>query len=154
MTSDMDASKRVGEYLQSNLMQNLPGLTVKLRSIPLKSRLADTTAHKFDMVYGTWQPSFQDPIDYLTIGGLFNLESDYKNSTFWKEINQAKSTYATQPAKRQASLIAAEKQLIQKDAFAAPLYQAGVSYLLKSKVTGFRLSPYGTVAYYWDVKIK
>lgn len=154
LTSDMDASKRVGEYLQSNLMKNLPGLTVKLRSIPLKSRLADTTKHNFDMVYGTWQPSFQDPIDYLTIGGLFNLESDYKNSAFWKEINQAKSTYATQPAKRQASLIAAEKQLIQKDAFAAPLYQAGVSYLLKSKVTGFRLSPYGTVAYYWDVKIK
>ncbi|GEB90248.1 hypothetical protein LDE05_01110 [Lactobacillus delbrueckii subsp. bulgaricus] len=82
LTSDMDAPKRVGEYLQSNLMKNLPGLTVKLRSIPLKSRLADTSKHNFDMVYGTWQPSFQDPIDYLTIGGLFNLESDYKNSTF------------------------------------------------------------------------
>ncbi|GHN35530.1 oligopeptide ABC transporter substrate-binding protein [Lactobacillus delbrueckii] len=102
LTSDMDASKRVGEYLQSNLMKNLPGLTVKLRSIPLKSRLADTSKHNFDMVYGTWQPSFQDPIDYLTIGGLFNLESDYKNSTFWKEINQAKSTYATQPSGRPA----------------------------------------------------
>lgn len=38
LTSDMDAPKRVGEYLQSNLMKNLPGLTVKLRSIPLKSR--------------------------------------------------------------------------------------------------------------------
>lgn len=154
LTSDMDASKRVGEYLQSNLMKNLPGLTVKLRSIPLKSRLADTTAHKFDMVYGTWQPSFQDPIDYLTIGGLFNLETDYKNKNFWKQINLAKTTYANQPAKRQAALVAAEKQLVQKDAFAAPLYQAGVSYLLNSKVKGFRLSPYGTVAYYWDVKIK
>ncbi|CCK85285.1 Oligopeptide ABC superfamily ATP binding cassette transporter, binding protein [Lactobacillus equicursoris DSM 19284 = JCM 14600 = CIP 110162] len=154
LTSDMDASKRVGEYIQSDLMKNLPGLTVKLRSIPLKSRLADTTAHKFDMVYGTWQPSFQDPIDYLTIGGLFNLETDYKNKNFWKQINLAKTTYATQPAKRQAALVAAEKQLVQKDAFTAPLYQAGVSYLLNSKVKGFRLSPYGTVAYYWDVQIK
>ena len=154
LTSDMDASKRVGEYLQSNLMKNLPGLTVKLRSIPLKSRLADTTAHKFDMVYGTWQPSFQDPIDFLTIGGLFNLESDYKNASFWKQINLAKTTYATSPAKRWQALAAAEKQLVVKDAFVAPLYQAGYSYLLNSKVQGFRLSPYGTVAYYWDVKLK
>ena len=154
LTSDMDASKRVGEYIQSNLMQNLPGLKVTLRSIPLKSRLADTTAHKFDMVYGTWQPSFQDPIDFLTIGGLFNLETDYKNNAFWKEIKDARSTYATNPDKRLNSLISAEKQLIERDAFAAPLYQSGVSYLLKKKVTGFQLSPYGTVAYYWNVKIK
>ena len=85
---------------------------------------------------------------------MFNLESDYKNASFWKQINLAKTTYATSPAKRWQALAAAEKQLVVKDAFVAPLYQAGYSYLLNSKVQGFRLSPYGTVAYYWDVKLK
>lgn len=154
LTSDIDDSKRVGEFIQSNLMKNLPGLTIKVRSIPLKSRLVSTTNHNYDFVFGTWQPSYEDPLDFLTIGGLFNLESDYRNTNFWKQIDLARSTYATNPKKRLNALINAEKQLIQKDAFAAPLYQAGVSYLLKSKVDGFQLSPYGNVAYYWNVKIK
>lgn len=154
LTSDIDDSKRVGEFIQSNLMKNLPGLTIKVRSIPLKSRLASTTNHNYDFVFGTWQPSYEDPLDFLTIGVLFNLESDYRNTNFWKQIDLARSTYATNPKKRLNALINAEKQLIQKDAFAAPLYQAGVSYLLKSKVDGFQLSPYGNVAYYWNVKIK
>lgn len=85
---------------------------------------------------------------------MFNLESDYHNTNFWKQIGLSCSTYATNPKKRLKALINAEKQLIQKDDFAAPLYQAEVPYLLKSKVDGFQLSPYGNVAYYWNVKIK
>lgn len=154
LTSDLDDSKRVGEFVQSDLMRNLPGLTIKLRSIPLKSRLASTTNHDYDFVYGTWQPSYEDPLDFLTIGGLFNLEQDYKNANFWHQIDLAKTTYATEPKKRLNALIAAERQLIQKDAFAVPLYQAGSSYLLNSRVEGLKLSPYGNVVYYWNVKMK
>lgn len=154
LTSDIDDSKRVGEFIQSDLMKNLPGLTIKLRSIPLKSRLSNTTNHNYDFVYGTWQPSYEDPIDFLTVGGLFNLAPDYHNANFWKQINLARSTYATNPQKRLNALINAETQLIKKDAFAVPLYQAGASYLLKSNVKGFQLSPYGNVAYYWNVQMK
>lgn len=154
LTSDIDDAKRVGEFIQSDLMKNLPGLTLNVRSIPLKSRLANTTNHNYDFVYGTWQPSYEDPIDFLTVGGLFNLAPDYHNTNFWKQINLARSTYATDPHKRLTALINTEKQLIQKDAFAAPLFQAGTSYLLNKKVTGFQLSPYGNVAYYWNVKLR
>lgn len=154
LTSDVDDSKRVGEFIQSDLMKNLPGLTIRLRSIPLKSRLSNTTNHNYDFVFGTWQPSYEDPIDFLTVGGLFNLAPDYHNANFWKQINLARSTYATDPQKRLNALINAETQLIKKDAFAVPLYQAGASYLLKSNVKGFQLSPYGNVAYYWNVQMK
>ncbi|KRL20916.1 oligopeptide ABC superfamily ATP binding cassette transporter, binding protein [Lactobacillus gallinarum DSM 10532 = JCM 2011] len=154
LTSDVDDSKRVGEFIQSNLMKNLPGLNLTVKSIPLKSRLANTTNHNYDFVFGTWRPSYEDPLDFLTVGGLFNLQPDYHNDNFWHQIDMAKTTYATNPKKRLQALINAENQLIKKDAFAAPLYQAGVSYLLNKKVTGFQLSPYGNVAYYWNVKIK
>lgn len=154
LTSDVDDSKRAGEFIQSNLMRNLPGLTITVRSIPLKSRLSNTTNHNYDFVFGTWQPSYEDPLDFLTVGGLFNLEPDYHNRNFWHQINLARSTYATNPQKRLQALIAAERQLIQKDAFATPLYQAGASYLLNSRIKGFQLSPYGNVAYYWNVQIK
>ena len=154
LTSDIDDAKRVGEFIQSNLMKNLPGLTLRVRSIPLKSRLSNTTNHNYDFVYGTWQPSYEDPIDFLTVGGLFNLAPDYHNANFWKQIDLARSTYATDPQKRLNALVNAEKQLIQKDAFAAPLFQQGTSYLLNKRVKGFQLSPYGNVAYYWNVKMK
>lgn len=154
LTSDIDDAKRVGEFIQSDLMDNLPGLTIKLHAIPLKSRLSNTTKHNYDFVYGTWQPDFEDPINFLTEGGLFNLNTDYRNTSFWKEINLARTTYATNPKKRLNALASAEAQLIKKDAFAVPLYQAGAAYLLKSKIAGFQLSPYGNVAYYWNVHIK
>lgn len=154
LTSDITDSKAVGEFLQSNLMQNLPGLTVKVRSMPLKSRLANTTNHNYDMVYGTWQPSYEDPIDFLTVGGLFNLAPDYHNDNFWNEIDNARTKYATNPKKRLQALINAENQLIKKDAFAVPLYQSATSYLLKSNVKNFQLSPYGNVVYYWNVSLK
>ncbi len=154
LTSDLDDAKRAGEYLQSNLMRTLPGLTVKVRSIPLKSRLANTTAHNYDFVYGTWQPSYADPLDFLTVGGLFNLEPDYHNRNFWHQINLARANDAVKPKKRLQDLSGAERQLVQKDAFVAPLYQASNAYLLKSKVKGFQLSPYGNVAFYWHVRIK
>lgn len=153
LTSDVDNSKRVGEYIQSNLMENLPGLTIELHSIPLKSRLANTDEHDYDFVFGTWQPDYEDPTNYLTEGGLFNLQTDYTNNDFWHQIDLAQSTYATDPQKRLDALIKAENQLIKKDAFATPLYQAGAAYLLNSKIKGFQLSPYGNVAYYWNVQV-
>ena len=154
LTSDIDDAKRVGEFIQSDLMRNLPGLTINGRSIPLKSRLSNTTNHNYDFVYGTWQPNYEDSLDFLTVGGLFNLEQDYRNRNFWHQIDLVRSTYANDPKQRLQALINAERQMIQKDAFATPLYQAGASYLLKPNVQGFKLSPYGNVAYYWNVKMK
>ena len=89
LTYDIDDAKRVGEFIPSDLMRNLPCLTINVRSIPLKSRLSNTTNHNYDFVYGTWQPSYEDPLDFLTIGGLFNLEQDYRNRNFWHQIDQS-----------------------------------------------------------------
>ena len=110
LTSDIDDAKRVGEFIQSDLMRNLPGLTINGRSIPLKSRLSNTTNHNYDFVYGTWQPSYEDPLDFLTVGGLFNLEQDYRNRNFWHQIDLVHSTYANDPKQRLQALINAERQ--------------------------------------------
>lgn len=154
LTSDTTDSKQIGEYLQSQLETNLPGLSVSLRSIPLKSRLAATTDYDFDIVYGTWQPDYADPVNFISDGGQYHLDDDYNNSNFRSLLNTAATTYATNPTKRWSTLIKAEKQLIKTDAFTAPVYQGGMSYLLKNKVKGLQISPYGTVLFYRNVKIK
>lgn len=154
LTSDTTDSKQIGEYLQSQLETNLPGLTVSLQSIPLKSRLASTTEHNYDIVYGTWQPDYADPVNFISDGGQYHLDDDYNNSNFRNLLDKASTTYATNPTKRWSTLIQAEKQLLQKDAFTAPVYQGGMSYLLKSKVKDLQISPYGTVLFYRNASIK
>lgn len=154
LTSDTTDSKQVGEYLQSQLETHLPGLSVNIRSIPLKSRLAATSAYDFDIVYGTWQPDYADPVNFISDGGQYHLDDDYQNANFRKLLNQAATTYATNINQRWKTLIKAEKQLLQKDAFTAPVYQGAMSYLLKAKVKGLQISPYGTVLFYRNVQIK
>lgn len=154
LTSDTTDSKQIGEYLQSQLETNLPGLSVSLRSIPLKSRLAATTDYDFDIVYGTWQPDYADPVNFISDGGQYHLDDDYNNRNFRNLLNEAATKYATNPTKRWSTLIKAEKQLIKTDAFTAPVYQGGTAYLLKNKVKGLQLSPYGTVLFYRNVSIK
>lgn len=153
LTSDTSESKRVGEYLQSQLEENLAGLTVKVRSIPLKSRLNSTTNYDFDVVYGTWQPDFADPINFLSDGGQYHFDDDYKNQEFWNLLNQASTTYATDNNKRWDALIKSEKLLLKDDAFTAPVYQGAMAYLLNDKVKDFQISPYGTVVFYRNTKL-
>lgn len=154
LTSDTTESKQVGEYLQSQLEANLKGLTVTVRSIPLKSRLQATTNYDFDIVYGTWQPDYADPVNFISDGGQYHLDDDYHNANYRNLLNQAATTYATDTNKRWATLIKAEKQLIKDDAFTAPVYQGAMAYLLKDKVHGLNISPYGTMLFYRDVTIK
>ncbi|CCI86262.1 peptide ABC transporter substrate-binding protein [Lactobacillus gigeriorum] len=154
LTSDTDESKLVGEFLQSNLMKNLPSLTVKLRSIPLKSRLASTTAYNFDVVYGTWSPDFADPVNFIADGGSYHLATDYKNSKYEQDLADAAGKYATNPKKRWNALIDAEKQVVQKDAFMVPIYQGGQDYLLSSRVNNFQISPYGGIVFYKNAEVK
>ena len=154
LSSDTNEAKQVATYLQSQLEENLPGLKVNLRSIPLKSRLAATTAYNYDVVYGTWQPDYADPVNFISDGGQYHLNTDYTNQAFWNDLDQAATTYANDPAKRWETLIDAETKLIKDDTYTAPVYQGAMTYLLSSKVKGLSISPYGTVLLYRDVEVE
>lgn len=153
LTSDTNEAKQVGAFLQSQLEQNLPGLKVTVRSIPLKSRLAATTAYNYDIVYGTWQADYADPVNFISDGGQYHLNTDYKSEEFWNDLNKAATEYATDPTKRWETLINAETHLIKDDAYTAPVYQGSMTYLLNTRVKGLTISPYGTVLFYRDVEL-
>lgn len=154
LSSDMPESKQVVEYMQSQLEKNLPGLKVKVRSIPLKARLAASRNYDFQVVYGTWQPDYADPVNFIADGGQYHLNTDYTNKQFLDDLEKAKTTYATDPKKRFETLVDAETHLIKDDAYSAPVYQGAMTYLLNSKVKDLNISPYGTVLLYRDVYIK
>ena len=144
LTSDAGSAKVVGEYLQAQIQKNLPGVTVNIKSVPLKNRLELQRADDFDFFFGTWAPDYQDPVNFLeqyVTGGGINF-GNYSSEAFDKAVDEVKTTYATQPVERHKQMIEAEK-ILMDDAVVAPIYQASQSYLLAENVEGFEVLPFG-----------
>lgn len=145
LTSDVDLSRRTAEYLQAQLQENLPGLTLTIRSVPLQNRLEFQRNLEFDIFYGTWAPDYQDAINFVeqyeTDGGI-NF-AKYSNEEFDGLVDQARNEYANDPEARREALIQAEQIGIGQDAVAAPIYQASASYLLSPRVQNFEVFPFG-----------
>ena len=144
LTSDAGSAKVVGEYLQAQIQKNLPGVTLNIKSVPLKNRLELQRADDFDFFFGTWAPDYQDPVNFLeqyVTGGGINF-ANYSSEAYDKAVTEVKTTYATKPEERYKQMIAAEK-IVMDDAVVAPIYQASQSYLLAENVDGFEVLPFG-----------
>lgn len=145
LTSDVGLSKRTAEFLQAQLQENLPGLTLTIKSVPLKNRLEFQRASDFDIFYGTWAPDYQDAINFIEqyeTGGGINF-AKYSNEEVDKLIAQARHEFANDAVKRREALKQAEKIIVQEDAVVAPMYQAATSYLLNPAVENFEVYPFG-----------
>lgn len=145
LTSDVDLSGRTAEYLQAQLQENLPGLTLTIRSVPLQNRIEFQRNLDFDFFYGTWAPDYQDAINFIeqyrTDGGI-NF-GDYSNEEYDALVESAQVEFATDPEQRRAALLAAEQIGVGQDAATAPIYQASSSYLLDPRVQNFEVYPFG-----------
>lgn len=150
LTSDTEASKKTGEYLQAQFEQNLPGVSVHLRNVPLKNRLELTNKGEFDMAFSTWTPDYEDPINFLEIyqstSGLNS--SGYVNEAYDQGIEEVRSALALKPLDRWEKMLELEQLLIEKDAVITPIYQGAQAYLLAPEVKGLVILPLGrTVSY-------
>ena len=144
LTSDAGSAKVVGEYLQAQIQKNLPGVTLNIKSVPLKNRLELQRADDFDFFFGTWAPDYQDPVNFLeqyVTGGGINF-GNYSSEAYDKAVAEVKTTYATKPAERYKQMITAEK-IVMDDVAIAPIYQVSQSYLLAENVDGFEVLPFG-----------
>ena len=63
ISADSAIAKKTIEFVQGQLQQNLPGLTIKLKSLPLQNRL-DLQSRYYDLAFGTWTPDYADPINF------------------------------------------------------------------------------------------
>ncbi|MBS4461768.1 peptide ABC transporter substrate-binding protein [Aerococcaceae bacterium zg-B36] len=145
LVSDVDLSGRTAEYLQAQIQENLPGLTLTIRSVPLQNRLEFQRNREYDFYYGTWAPDYQDAMNFieqLQTGGGINF-AEYSNEKVDQLISQARNEFANDPAKRREALIAAEKIMVEEDAVVSALYQVSTSFLLSPDVKNFEILPFG-----------
>jgi len=132
--SDAAADKPMAEVLQDQLTRNL-GITVTIKLVTYKQKLADDVAKQYDSVYNGWMPDYDDPMTYLE---LFE-SSNSQNSTGWSNAEYDKLIEAARtevdPVKRQQNFWDAEKILVDECPF-VPLQCRQVGYLEKDNLKG------------------
>lgn len=134
---DTDASKKITEYLQSQIEANLPGTKVTVENVPFKTRVTRSQNTDFEVVVSSWQADFSDPISFLdmfTSNNSYNF-GKWKNADYDKLITASKTTDAIDPAKRWDDLVAASK-LLNEDQGVVPLVQINTPQMIRPDVKG------------------
>jgi oligopeptide transport system substrate-binding protein len=148
--ADSDDQKKVAEYIQAQLEDNLPGFKLEIKAVPFAQRLEIEKAVEYDLSLSSWGPDYSDPMTYLDMwlkGGSAN-RMDYYNPKLDELVTQAR--VESDLTKRYQMLLDIEKILLEEDAAIAPLYQSGESILIREKIKGVLVHPTGAeFTYKW-----
>ncbi|MGB2991564.1 MAG: peptide ABC transporter substrate-binding protein [Paenisporosarcina sp.] len=148
--ADSDDQKKVAEYIQAQLEDNLPGFKLEIKAVPFAQRLEIEKAVEYDLSLSSWGPDYSDPMTYLDMwlkDGSAN-RMDYHNPELDKLVTQAR--VESDLTKRYQMLLDIEKILLEEDAAIAPLYQSGESILIRDKIKGVLVHPTGAeFTYKW-----
>ncbi|MEG2787581.1 MAG: ABC transporter substrate-binding protein [Romboutsia sp.] len=149
LTFDTDTSKKQAEFMQAELQNALPGLTVKVKQQPFKQKLELEAKGEFHLAYAGWGADYPDPLTFLETmvsNGQYSTKVNYSNPQFDKLIDEAKST----PDKNESWKKYGEAENIMlKDAYLTPFFQKGVAYLQKDIIKDIVVSPTIQETYKW-----
>ncbi|EPH93606.1 MULTISPECIES: peptide ABC transporter substrate-binding protein [unclassified Enterococcus] len=150
MASDTDSSKKVIEYIQNVIQENLPGVTVKPTPVPFSVRLDRSSSGDFDAVLGGWSADYADPssfTDLFVTGNSYN-RGQWSNDEYDAAVKSAATTNAGDPDARWKDLQEANK-IIADDMGVIPIYQKAEGHLVNPNVKGIVHHAAGAS---WDYK--
>ncbi|MCK8061232.1 MULTISPECIES: ABC transporter substrate-binding protein [unclassified Fusibacter] len=139
LTYDTEMSKKISEFIQGQLNENLEGLSVVLNQQPFKNKLELSDAGEFEFEYAGWGPDYPDPMTFLDLflTGSGHNTAGYSSQVFDDYVLSSKvGDLAGKPAERWETLQEAERILVEEDAVVVPIFQRGTSSLQAPHVTG------------------
>lgn len=139
--------------IKKDLETTLPGLKIKIKMVELNEKMEQAFDYDYDMFYLSWQPSYVDPLAFIVNGGMEHLREDHHNPDYRNNLEKANAC-GGDFGKRRRFIIAAEKDLVEKDAFVAPLFQQTNGYLLNPNLRCVGFVPYGSACILRDAWIK
>lgn len=150
---DTEASKKVAEYLKSEIETNLVGMTINLKQQPKKARLQLMRNKTYDIGLTRWGPDYADPMTYLDLwitGGSTNY-GNWSNEKYDKLIfDVSKGDLTGKPLERWEALKEAEKVCLD-DAAIIPVYQTGSAVMINKNLTGFEFHSVGIPTIYKNI---
>ena len=150
MASDDDASKKVIEYIQNSIQENLDGVKVKPTPVPFSVRLDRSSSGDFDTVLGGWAADYADPssfTDLFVAGNSYN-RGQWSNADYDKVVDDSGNKDAGDEQARWADLQEATK-IMSDDMGVIPVYQKAEGHLVNEKVKGIVHHAAGAS---WDYK--
>ncbi|WP_043933048.1 peptide ABC transporter substrate-binding protein [Bacillus sp. EB01] len=142
---DTEAAKKTDAYIKNQLETNLPGLTIKLESVPFAVRLERDNSMDYDLQFAGWGPDYGNALSFtdlwITNGGSNRM--GYSNPKYDELIKKAQGELATDPAANFEAQQEAERIMLEEDAGIAPVYQRAANILLNPKVKGLSIYNYG-----------
>ncbi|MCT2876870.1 peptide ABC transporter substrate-binding protein [Lactobacillus delbrueckii] len=135
LASGDDTSKKLAEFVQSQLETAFGDkITVKVQSIPSKTKLNRVLAGNFECTLSGWIADYADPISFLdceTTGNSYNYGS-WSNKEYDKLIAASK----TSSGEARMKLLAKTENILMVNQGVTPLTQANKAWMIKSKVKG------------------
>ncbi|BDX46887.1 peptide ABC transporter substrate-binding protein [Enterococcus hirae] len=150
MASDDDASKKVIEYIQNSIQENLDGVKVKPTPVPFSVRLDRSSSGDFDTVLGGWAADYADPssfTDLFVAGNSYN-RGQWSNADYDKVVDDSGNKDADDEQARWADLQEATK-IMADDMGVIPVYQKAEGHLVNEKIKGIVHHAAGAS---WDYK--
>lgn len=150
---DTESSKKVAEFLKSEIETTLPGITINLKQQPKKARLQLMRAHKFDLGLTRWGPDYADPMTYLDLwitGSSYNF-GEWSNKEYDDLIFEtSKGSLTGKPVERWEALKQAEKVCLENAAI-FPVYQTESAVMIKKDLSGFEFHSVGVPTVYKNI---
>lgn len=146
---DSEESKKVAEFLQQDIQEDIDGLTITLKSQPKKSRLELQKNDDFQLALHRWGPDYPDPMTYLdlyTSGNVMNYDR-YSDAEYDRLVELA-SSGSQSLEDRWNTMREAENVLLAKGLGPIPVYQVGSTTLWNQKVKGWIYNLTGVSYYY------
>ena len=133
------------EILKQQMEKNLPGLSVKMLSLPAKEWLSALNKSQYDMIYQGWSADYADPTsfyDYWITGSRGDQGySDPKVDQMLIECGSAET--ASNPEKRNKLLHKIEDRLLENMAM-IPLFSQENCFMVSGDYSKFNLNSTAT----------
>lgn len=145
LVSDDDNGKKVSEYVQSQLQENLKGLEVTINAQPRNNMLQTRKDKEYELSISGWIAGSSDLDSYFNLyasDSAYNYGS-YSNEAYDKLITAARTVDANNPTQQFDEYKEAEELLLGQDAAQVPLYQSASNYLINTKIKGISYHLYG-----------
>lgn len=152
---DSEESKKVAEYLQADIQEDIPGLTITLKSQPKKARLELQQNDDFQLSLHRWGPDYPDPMTYLDLylpGASGNYDR-YDNEEYTKLVELAAGGTQSD-SDRWQTMKDAEALLLSDGLGPVPVYQVGSSTLWNPAVKGWVYNLTGVSYYYKNAYVE
>ncbi|EGS38702.1 oligopeptide ABC transporter, oligopeptide-binding family protein [Staphylococcus capitis VCU116] len=136
-TEDTPDAKISAEYIKSQVEKNLPGITLKIKQLPFKQRIALETKMNYEASLSGWGADYSDPTSYLGTMTKDNPQNNtgWNDSSYDTSFNNVNDKLLKNINKRNASMKGMEELLLH-DAPIAPIYQKGEAHLTNPQVKG------------------